>query len=89
MQVLALQFGAKLVEDKQIGMINVKTFKQNPLFSGDFQAYNLHQNNVDKLDEFNIIAEPRQAIKHKKKEFYGVLFHPEVRNSKIIDRFLE
>jgi GMP synthase-like glutamine amidotransferase len=29
-----------------------------------------------------------QAIKHKQKDIFGVLFHPEVRNREIIERFV-
>jgi len=28
------------------------------------------------------------AIKHKLKDVYGVLFHPEVRNKEVVERFI-
>ena len=34
-------------------------------------------------------GEEAEIIKHKEKETYGVIFHPEVRNKEIIKKFLE
>ncbi|MEK6916511.1 MAG: hypothetical protein AABW92_02090, partial [Nanoarchaeota archaeon] len=56
------------------------------------EAYSLHGNGLENLDQFDILAESAksvQAIKHKKKEFYGIMFHPEVRNEKIVRNFLD
>jgi len=39
------------------------------------------------LRVFNLIND--QAIKHLRKPLYGVLFHPEVRNPGILERFLK
>jgi anthranilate/para-aminobenzoate synthase component II len=41
-------------------------------------------------DVFDIFSKTKyvQAIKHKTKPFYGVLFHPEVRNKGLIEKFL-
>ena len=91
MQILCLIFGEKLVKNKEIGMTKIKTIKKNPLFLGEFGAYNLHGNGLESLDKFEVLAESGtsiQAIKHKQKEFYGIMFHPEVRNEKIIKNFL-
>jgi GMP synthase (glutamine-hydrolysing) len=65
--------------------------KDNPLFSGDFRAYSLHTIRVDLPDEFEVWAQSAkcvQAIKHKTKPIYGVLFHPEVRNQEILKNFV-
>ncbi len=91
MQVIALSFGAKLTKNKDIGMLKIKTTKENRLISGEFYAYELHGNGLSKLDKFEILAKSDksvQAIKLKKKEIYGIMFHPEVRNQDIIRTFL-
>ena len=91
MQIIALQFGAKIKREKEIGMIKISSASENKLFSGEFEAYALHGNGLTDLDKFDIIAKSGkgvQAIKHKKKEIYGVMFHPEVRNSLIIKKFI-
>lgn len=94
MEIIALVYGAKMRKSKEIGMVNVKTVRKNKLFSGKFEAYNLH--NFMPLSillrNFDILAASKrgvQAIKHEKKEIYGVMFHPEVRNKGIIENFIK
>ena len=49
------------------------------------------------LNDFEVVSESRvgsdskinQAVKHKKRKIYGVLFHPEVRNKELIKMFLQ
>lgn len=58
------------------------------------QAYQLHQSSIEKAgNQFEICAltdkNEIQAIKHKELPFYGVLFHPEVRNKNLIENFLK
>jgi len=91
MQVIALVFGSELIKRKEICMIPIKTIKSNPLFSGVFSAYALHGNTIKPSEEFLVLARSSacvQSIKHKTKSFYGVLFHPEVRNQEIIKNFI-
>ena len=43
------------------------------------------------IEEFEIYCEGNsisQAVKHKEREIYGVLFHPEVRQKKMISSFV-
>jgi len=91
MQTLGLVFGGRLQECLEIGMTQIETLKANPLFSSNFKAYSLHNYSIQPSDEFEALAESAkciQAIKHKQKNIYGVLFHPEVRNPEIIQRFV-
>ncbi len=73
-------------------MTEISTLKENPLFQGDFKAYTLHNYSVEPSQTFETLAESTkciQAIKHKQKNIYGVLFHPEVRNQEILKRFIQ
>ena len=90
MQILVLIFKGMLKMEKEIGLIDIE-------FKGRFlgmerkrHAYNLHKFYV-RSNEFEIFAESNskipQAVKHKTKPFYGALFHPEVRNKKLIVNF--
>ena len=92
MQIIALTFNAKLIQQKEIGMTQITTKSRNKLFSKEFEVYNLHQNSLTDLDEFDILATTEndsvQAIKHKHKQFYGIIFHPEVRNETIVENFI-
>ena len=62
---------------------NHKPFLSFPHHSIQYNFYVLS-------DEFDVLAESKycpQAIKHKEKPYFAVLFHPEVRNKKIIENF--
>jgi GMP synthase (glutamine-hydrolysing) len=92
MQTLGVVFGLVLTRCLEIGMTPIKTLNENPLFSGTFNAYSLHNFCVESSDEFEVLAESEkcvQALKHKQKPIYGVLFHPEVRNPEILKRFIQ
>jgi GMP synthase-like glutamine amidotransferase len=91
MQTISLVFGGRLVKCREIGMTEIVTLKKNLLFSSGFKAYTLHNYAIVPSAEFEMMAESAkcvQAIKHKRKELYGVLFHPEVRNKEVIQRFI-
>ena len=91
MQTIGLVFGLRLKKCLGIGMAQIRTLTPNPLFSSTFKAYTLHNFSVTCSPEFDVLAESEkcvQAIKHKRTETYGVLFHPEVRNKEIIQGFI-
>ena len=91
MQTIGLVFGLRLKKCLRVGMAQIRTLMANPLFSSTFKAYTLHNYSITSSPEFDVLAESEQcvqAIKHKRTETYGVLFHPEVRNKEIIQRFI-
>ena len=76
---------------REIGMTEITTSKANLLFSSKFKAYSLHNYALVPSADFEVLAESTncvQAIKHKQKDIYGVLFHPEVRNKGVLQRFI-
>jgi GMP synthase-like glutamine amidotransferase len=90
MQTIGLVFGSSLKRRLEIGMRQITTVKENPLFSSSFEAYELHSCSIQPSKELDVLAESDgcvEAVKHKKRDMYGVLFHPEVRNREIIERF--
>jgi GMP synthase-like glutamine amidotransferase len=92
MQTISLVFDEPLLNCLQIGMAEIRTLKENPLFQGDFKAYVLHNYSVGPCRNFEALAESAkciQAIKHKQKNIFGVLFHPEVRNQDILKKFIQ
>jgi GMP synthase (glutamine-hydrolysing) len=91
MQTIGLVFGARLEKCLEIGMTQITTLAINPLFSSSFKAYSLHNYSIQPSLGFDVLAESIkcvQAVKHKEKAIYGVLFHPEVRNKEIIQNFI-
>jgi anthranilate/para-aminobenzoate synthase component II len=92
MQTIGVVFGLRLNQCLEVGMVEMTTLEENPLFSSTFKAYSLHNYSVESSEEFDVLAESKQclqAIKHKKKPVFGVLFHPEARNENIIRHFIE
>jgi GMP synthase-like glutamine amidotransferase len=91
MQAIGLALGANLTKQKEIGMVQVHLLEPNLLIKEDLNAYGLHGNALENLDQFDVLAMSKdliQAFKHKKKDIYGIMFHPEVRNHQIIENFL-
>lgn len=91
MQTVSRLYNVQLTPCLQIGMTEVETVKENPLFEGKFSVYTLHNYSVSPSEAFEVLAKSGsciQAVKHKHRELYGVLFHPEVRNPDVIRRFL-
>lgn len=92
MQVIAAVFGSEIVDLQGIGFADIEVVKDNPLLKGKMKVYELHGKAVRPSAQFDVLAESGkcvQAIRHKTKPFYGILFHPEARNMDIIDRFLK
>ncbi len=91
METIGVVYGMALKSCLEIGMTNVNTRQVNPLFLGDFKAYSLHSVCVEPTADFEVWAKSPlcvQVIKHKSKNIYGTLFHPEVRNQEILRNFV-
>ena len=89
MHILGLLFKGKLKKQKEIGLKNIKFEKEFLGLNGIIPVYELHNFYVQSK-EFDLYAKSDncpQAIKHKSKPFYGVLFHPEVRTKNLILNF--
>lgn len=92
MQTICMAFGSEIERCQEIGMVRIETLKDNPLFSGKFNAYALHNFAVQTPAGFDIIASSERCvhgIRHKSRNIYGVMFHPEVRNGQIIENFVK
>jgi len=91
MQIIQLVYGSKIKKKSEIGFFK-ENFKKDFLgLYGEIEVYHLHNNYCSLSSDFLefCFSEIPQAIKHKKKEIYGVLFHPEVRNKDLIDSFVK
>ncbi|NLM29839.1 MAG: hypothetical protein GX216_05345 [Methanomicrobiales archaeon] len=77
-----------------IGMTDIQVISPDPLFAGKeiFAAYELHEFAVQVTDRFVPLAVSdrcTQALRHCSLPIYALLFHPEVRNEWIIERFFD
>jgi GMP synthase (glutamine-hydrolysing) len=90
MHLLGLIFGGKLKKIQEIGLIDIRFKKEFLGKYGIIEVYELHNFYVeyDKFDVYGVSEKCLQAIKHNQKPFYGVLFHPEVRNKDLILNFI-
>lgn len=93
MQVQSSVLGGGLVEGEEIGMTGIRVIRDDSLLQGirEFSAYSLHRHVVIPPPSFEVLAVSDicpQVIRHVNRPFYGVLFHPEVRNEWVVRRFL-
>lgn len=89
MQLIQLVFGGKIGKKTEIGFYREKFIRSFLGLNGEKEVYHLHNNFVTLppcFEKFTTSQIP-QAIKHKSKEIYGVLFHPEVRQKDMILEF--
>ena len=92
MQVIGLVHGSKASKKTEIGMVKIHVKKPFLGIGTDIEAYSIHNNAISLPPGFEALAESDScihAIKHKTKQMYGVLFHPEARNEGIIREFVK
>jgi anthranilate/para-aminobenzoate synthase component II len=92
MQIIGLVNKNKKLDKKKDIVFFKENFRKEFLgLNGENEVYHLHNFYFDfnLLKDFEIYnnREIAQAVKHKNKEIYGVLFHPEVRNKEMIVNF--
>jgi GMP synthase (glutamine-hydrolysing) len=90
MHLLGLISNGELKKQQEIGLTDVDIYSEFLGYKDKIEVYELH-NFYTVSKEYKIYAESKncpQAIKHKKNPFYGVLFHPEVRNKSLILNFI-
>lgn len=89
-QIIGKIYNSKLIKNIEIGPTIIKKTNNHPFFNNIKQAYNLHNLSITQPKEFKTYLKSKntiQAIKHKTKEIYAVLFHPEVLNKELIVNF--
>ena len=93
MQILCLVFGGTIRPGCEIGMTEIRTVSPDPILPWDqaFQGFELHSFICDPPPGWLVTSVSdggAQSIRHPERPFYGVMFHPEVRNKEIVERFL-
>lgn len=93
MQALILAYGGSIRENPEIGMTAVHCIVSgDPVFREmKWTAYELHRFSTVPGSSFIPLAKSGaciQAVRHQSDPVYGVMFHPEVRNTWVVERFL-
>ena len=75
-----------------IGLERIEIITDTPLLGEprQIEGYHLHNYGVTLPEEFLLVAgttEVVEAFKHRERSTYGIIFHPEVRNRWILERF--
>jgi GMP synthase (glutamine-hydrolysing) len=92
MQIIGVIFGGDIKNKTEIGFYKEKFENEFLGLFGEQEVYHLHNNHVSKWKGFDIFCSGNgivQAVKHKGKEIYGCLFHPEVRQKDLIKTFVK
>jgi len=89
-QLMAVYCGGKAgpSEVPEYGLARIRILEEDALFKGlprEFLVWESHNDEVKEAKDFTVLAVSDncavQAMKHVKKPFYGVQFHPEVNNT--------
>jgi GMP synthase (glutamine-hydrolysing) len=88
-QIFGEVFGGKMGKKLEIGFFREEFVEDFLGLSGEVEVYHLHNNYVDFPLDWRIYSGVEFAQAVRKGNFYGVLFHPEVRNKEMILRFIE
>jgi len=96
-QIIGKLFGFELKKGQEIGLIDLQIIQNNKIFDNVnlSEVYCLHNSYIyfeenNKIIEYKILAKSKDFVQvFKIRNFYGVLFHPEVRNKEMIINFIE
>jgi len=92
MQVIGRVFGGNIVSQPAIGLEKIDILEDSALMGErrEIEGYHLHNYGVTLPDQFRLLAGSPvrvEAFCHEEMPIYGIIFHPEVRNRWILDRF--
>jgi GMP synthase-like glutamine amidotransferase len=93
MQVICKTFGGCIVPEPAIGLEKIQIVTETPLLGAprQIEGYHLHNFGATIPSDFVLIAGTNdvvEAFKHINLPIYGIIFHPEVRNRWILERFV-
>jgi GMP synthase (glutamine-hydrolysing) len=92
MQVIGALFGGTIQSQPSIGLKKFEIFTNSNLLGEPrtIEGYHLHNFGVTIPEGFMLIAGSPEAViafQHDQRQIYGIIFHPEVRNRWILEKF--
>jgi GMP synthase-like glutamine amidotransferase len=93
MQIIGSAFGGEIVSQPNIGLEKIEIVRESLLLGKmrKIEGYHLHNFGVTLPRGFELVAgSPKrvEAFLHCQRPIYGIIFHPEVRNRWIVERFV-
>ncbi|HWQ63883.1 MAG TPA: gamma-glutamyl-gamma-aminobutyrate hydrolase family protein [Methanospirillum sp.] len=93
MQLITITYGGRLVPSEAVGMTEIRCVNRDQIVDGkeQFTGWELHRSGVETSGNVTVLARSAsgiQMIRTNDRPWYGVLFHPEVRNEWLITNFL-
>jgi len=88
-EIINLIFKGKLKKNIIIGMKKIKIKKNKLTNKEELEVYDIHSYSLNISKDFEKLSENNEMIKHKEKDIYCLMFHPEVRNEEIISNFIK
>jgi GMP synthase-like glutamine amidotransferase len=93
MQVIGSVFGGRIVAQPAIGLERIEIVAETPLLGEprQIEGYHLHNYGVTLPKGFKLVAgtaDVVEAFQHRERPLFGIIFHPEVRNRWILERFV-
>ncbi len=94
MQVVAAVFGGGIVPQPKIGLDRIEIVRETDLLGPPrkIEGYHLHNFGVTLPPGFELVAGREgqiEAFRHSERPIYGIIFHPEVRNRWVVERFVD
>jgi GMP synthase-like glutamine amidotransferase len=94
MQVIASLSGGSILAKPIIGFESIKIIRKSSLLGEprQIEVYHLHKYGVTLPQGFDLVGgtiDNVEAFMHLEKQLYGIMFHPEVRNRWILERFIQ
>jgi len=92
--LVASVFGGEIVPQPKIGLEKIDIVRETPLLGQphEIEGYQLHNFGVTLPSGFDLVAgrpDSIEAFKHSERPIYGIIFHPEVRNRWVVERFVD
>lgn len=87
-EIISLVFKGKLRKNIIIGIKKIKIKSNRLTDKKELEAYELHSYSLQPSKDFEKLSENNEILKHKEREIYCLMFHPEVRNEEIIRNFI-
>jgi diphthine-ammonia ligase len=92
MQVISAVYGGSIVPNRAIGLEEIEVVRDSSLLGEprQIEVYHLHNYAVTLPEGLSLLAGrigAVEAFRHRTHPTYGIIFHPEVRNRWILERF--